>query len=93
MGADHAAVHQAADFVIGDCQGLEYGAPSSRLRPLREPVEDRLPATEALGQIPPRRSRLRDPDHGVDEIPFSPDGRWATSAGYEGSYRFPLSIR
>ena len=63
---DHGTVENHP-FEVGVLQGLEDPLPDPLFRPAIEPLPGRVPRTEPLGEITPRRARLGDPEHGIDE--------------------------
>jgi len=71
MGSDDGGVDHRV-FVIGIIgQGLEKILPNAFFSPTRETPVRVAPATEALGQIAPRRANAEFPDHGLDKKPVA----------------------
>ena len=76
MRPDDCSIDDGPEFVVLELQFLEYEVPDAAVRPIREPVVDRLPWSESLWQITPRKPGLRAVQHGVDEKPISELGPW-----------------
>jgi len=52
-------------------QGFEEILPNPFLRPTRKPRMDILPSSEPFGEITPRRTGAKLPDHGFNEEPIA----------------------
>ncbi len=61
-GIDHL---DAGVILAGLGQRLKHHVPHARQRPASELPIDRVPRPEMIVQIPPRRSRARDPEHPI----------------------------
>jgi hypothetical protein len=57
---------------------LEDQLSAALLRPIREPVVDRLPRAKPLGQVSPWHACLGPQEHGFDEEPITSRGRWSS---------------
>lgn len=68
MRSDYCPIDDGANLVELELQLLEDELPNAPVRPVGEPVVDRLPRSEALRQIPPRHTGLRAKQHRVDEL-------------------------
>ena len=89
---DDGSVEERSDFIRFDGQLLEEALPDSPLRPTREPVEYRLPATESFGQVAPRNPGPGPKDDRVDEVAVAPRGTRAGSTREERLDALPLSV-
>jgi hypothetical protein len=72
--ADDRAVNDGPGLVYLELKLAEDCGPVTVLRPIGESVVDRLPRTEALGQIAPRHPRLGAIKHCFDEEPIVRNG-------------------
>jgi hypothetical protein len=71
MGSDDGGVDHRV-FGVGIIgQDLEKILPNAFFSPTRETPVRVAPATEALGQIAPRRASAEFPDHSLDEKPVA----------------------
>ena len=67
MGSDDGGVDHRVFVVRIVSQRLEKTLPYAVLRPPREPRVNGLPVAEPLGQIAPRRTRPKFPNHRLNE--------------------------
>ena len=86
---DHGAVDDHP-LQVGVLQGLEDPLPHPFLGPPVEPLPDRAPEPEPLGQVAPRGPGLADPEDGVDEEAVVLGGH-AGVAGLAGERVFDAS--
>jgi hypothetical protein len=92
MCADDGGVDHDTFFVDLYSKCPEDGRPVTTLRPVREPVEDRLPGAKALWEIAPRYARFRAVEHRIDKPPVVEFGLRATFLGDGDAYHRPLRI-
>jgi hypothetical protein len=71
MSSDDGGVDHRVFVVRIVSQRLEKTLPYAALRPPREPRVNVLPVAEALGQIAPRCTRAKFPNHRLDEKPIA----------------------
>src|SRR4051794_9125225 len=91
---DHGAVEDHP-LQVGVLQRLEDPLPDPLLAPAVEPLPDRAPGPEPLGQVAPRGAGLGDPEHGVDEeaVVLGGHARVPGLAGEEVFDAIPVVIR
>ena len=94
MGTNHRRVeHHCCQ--IGRLQRAEDHLPNPGLGPAIESLKHRVPSTESLWQVSPRRSGSGDPNHGIHEksIVLPVASRIALSAQQQGFDARPLLVR
>jgi hypothetical protein len=69
--ANDGAIDDRTDLIDLQLKGLEDQLPSALLRPIVEPVVNRLPRTEALRQVSPWHACLGPEQHGFDKEPVT----------------------
>jgi hypothetical protein len=78
--SDYGSINDRANVVDLKLQLLEYFEPDPAVRPIREPIVNRLPWTKALRQITPRNACLGAIEDCIDELPITDFGSRALSA-------------
>lgn len=66
--SDYSPINDGPNVIDLELQLLEEDLPNPPVSPVREPVVDRLPWSEALRQIPPRNACFRAEQDRVDEF-------------------------
>src|SRR5260370_33653254 len=56
------------DGNVWSLQDLQHASPTSLLAPALIATDHRLPGSEALGKVPPRRTGAHDPEDGLDDL-------------------------
>lgn len=74
MCANDGAVDDRTDLVDLQLERLEDQLPTALLRPVCEPVVDRLPRAKPLGQVSPWHPCFGPKEHGFDEEPVTSRG-------------------
>ncbi len=92
MCPNDGAIEDAADIIVIDAELSKNVTPAVLVRPVTEPVVDRFPRSESLGQVTPRCAGLGDPDDGVDEVAIAFVGLSAVWNRKARAYRPPLFI-
>jgi hypothetical protein len=71
MRADDGTVDDGAGLIDLELELLEDDRPVPAHGPVVEAVVDRLPWTESLGQVSPRKTCLEPEENGLDEEPVA----------------------
>jgi hypothetical protein len=79
MRPNNRTIKNASDFVVANDGRSKDVPPNIASRPVAESVVHRLPIAVSTGKIAPRYSRLRNPQHAVDEVAIRAH-RWSPKA-------------
>jgi hypothetical protein len=72
--SDYRPIDDGADLIVLQLQLLEYQEPNPTVRPVGEPIVDRLPWTKPFRQIAPRHTSFRTVKDSIDEVSISEFG-------------------
>lgn len=94
MSANYRRIGQQG-IRFGVLQCAEYGTPDARLGPAVEPLKHRVPVSEPLRQVAPRRSAASDLDDHIDEQPIvlAPASGIARTTAKQVVDSIPLLVR
>jgi hypothetical protein len=92
VGANDGGVEDDGLILSLKLKATEDLCPMPTQRPIREPIENRLPGAESFGKIAPRNACSSAVDDGVDEPSILERWLRSSSRRHEKTYHRPLGI-